>query len=307
MLNSHKPIRQKFSRKSLKSPTRLLLAACSLIATISSQALQLEGEFRQGGLLVGQVAPDDAVIYNDKTLQLTAGGQFIIGLDRDAPAEITLAKRSADGQLENYRFAIERREYNIQRIEGVAKKYVAPDPEQVKRSRRESAMVGMARKQQRPQTDFLAGFIWPASGPITGVFGSQRVYNGEPRRPHYGVDVAGPVGAPVVAPASGLVTMAEPDLFFSGGTMIIDHGHGLSSTFLHLSKLLVETGQLVEQGELVAEIGATGRVTGPHLDWRMNWTGGDRSVRIDPQLLVGDMEVVEVLKANNDKHDDNDE
>lgn len=276
---------------------RLLITLSAIITPLNSHALQLEGEFRQGGLLFGRVAPDNAVLYNGKTLQLTADGQFIIGLDRDAPAEIALEKRSPDGQLQSYRFNIERRDYNIQRIEGVAKQYVAPDPEQVKRSRRESAMVGMARKQQRRQTDFLAGFIWPASGPITGVFGSQRVYNGEPRRPHYGVDVAGPVGAAVVAPASGLVTLAEPDLFFSGGTMIIDHGHGLSSTFLHLSKLLVETGQMVEQGELVAEIGATGRVTGPHLDWRMNWTGGDRSVRIDPQLLVAD---VEMAKAEND-------
>ncbi|MBT8149288.1 MAG: M23 family metallopeptidase, partial [Pseudomonadales bacterium] len=122
------------------------------------------------------------------------------------------------------------------------------------------------------------------------VFGSQRVYNGEPRRPHYGVDVARPTGTPVVAPAAGLVTLAEPDLYFSGGTLIIDHGHGLSSTFLHLHKLLVNVGDLIAQGDVVAEIGATGRVTGAHLDWRMNWTGAGRNVRLDPQLLVPPME-----------------
>lgn len=267
-----------------------LLAASAYISSmpalaVTQSSLKVAGELKQGGMLIGTVEPDSTVRYQGKNIQTNAAGQFIIGLDRDAPATITLDVEQGE-QNQAHVLEVAPRDYNIQRIEGVAKKYVAPDPVQVARSRKESRMVGLARKQQRLQDDFLQGFIWPASGPITGVFGSQRVYNGEPRRPHYGVDVAGPVGAPVVAPAGGLVTLAEPDLFFSGGTLIIDHGHGLSSTFLHLSKLLVNVGDTVEQGHLVAEIGATGRVTGPHLDWRMNWTGGKASVRIDPQLLV---------------------
>jgi murein DD-endopeptidase MepM/ murein hydrolase activator NlpD len=248
--------------------------------------LILTGPLKQGGLLVGQVKEGAAVQYQDQLLPITPDGRFIIGLDRDAPNKIELAVINENNEYEYHDLNIRARDYVIQRIEGVAKQYVSPDPVQVKRSRKEAAKVRLARKQQRPQQDFLNGFIWPANGPITGVFGSQRVYNGEPRRPHYGLDVAGPIGAPVIAPAAGLVTLAEPDLFFSGGTLIIDHGHGLSSTFLHLSKLLVTTGDSVTQGQDIAEMGATGRVTGPHLDWRMNWTDGKTSVRIDPELLV---------------------
>jgi len=248
--------------------------------------LILTGPLKQGGLLVGQIKEGAAVQYQDQLLPITPDGRFIIGLDRDAPNKIELAVINENNEYEYHDLNIRARDYVIQRIEGVAKQYVSPDPVQVKRSRKEAAKVRLARKQQRPQQDFLNGFIWPANGPITGVFGSQRVYNGEPRRPHYGLDVAGPIGAPVIAPAAGLVTLAEPDLFFSGGTLIIDHGHGLSSTFLHLSKLLVTTGDSVTQGQDIAEMGATGRVTGPHLDWRMNWTDGKTSVRIDPELLV---------------------
>jgi murein DD-endopeptidase MepM/ murein hydrolase activator NlpD len=248
--------------------------------------LILTGPLKQGGLLIGQVKEGAAVQYQDQLLPITADGRFIIGLDRDASKKIVLAVINENNEYEYHDLNIRARDYVIQRIEGVAKQYVSPDPVQVKRSRKEAAKVRLARKQQRPQQDFLNGFIWPANGPITGVFGSQRVYNGEPRRPHYGLDVAGPIGAPVIAPAAGLVTLAEPDLFFSGGTLIIDHGHGLSSTFLHLNKLLVTTGDHVAQGQDIAEIGATGRVTGPHLDWRMNWTDGKTSVRIDPELLV---------------------
>ncbi|MDB2409556.1 M23 family metallopeptidase [Pseudomonadales bacterium] len=245
------------------------------------------GDLKQGGLLIGQLDAGSTIYYKDRPLPVTADGRFIIGLDRDAPSLISLKIISADQSSSKlHELKVAPRDYAIQRIEGVAKQYVSPDPAQVKRSRKESAMVRAARKQQRQQKDFLDGFIWPAKGPISGVFGSQRVYNGEPRRPHYGVDVAAPVGTPVIAPAAGLVTLAEPDLFFSGGTLIVDHGHGLSSTFLHLSKLLVAPGDTVEQGDAIAEIGATGRVTGPHLDWRMNWTHGKHSVRIDPQLLV---------------------
>ena len=138
---------------------------------------------------------------------------------------------------------------------------------------------------RRRPTIFLAGFIWPLQGPITGVYGSQRILNGEPRRPHFGVDVAAPTGTPVVAPADAIVTLVHPDMYFSGGTLIMDHGHGLSSTFIHLHKVLVEEGQVVKQGDVVAEVGATGRVTGPHLDWRMNLF----TVRIDPELLVPPM------------------
>ena len=132
------------------------------------------------------------------------------------------------------------------------------------------------------RADYLEEFVWPLRGAITGVYGSQRVYNGVPKSPHYGIDIAGPTGAPVIAPAPGLVSFAAADLYYSGGTLIVDHGHGLSSTFIHLNKVLVKAGQRVEKGQIIAEVGASGRATGPHLDWRMNWMG----VRVDPGLLM---------------------
>ena len=159
---------------------------------------------------------------------------------------------------------------------------VEPPPEQLQRIRSDSAVVREARRSVTAKTDFLSGFIKPLEGPITGVYGSQRVYNGVPKSPHYGLDYAAPTGTIVNAPASGLVRLAHPDLFYSGGTLIIDHGHGLTSSFLHLSDILVSEGSVVQRGDAIAKVGATGRATGPHLDWRMNW----RNVRIDPALVL---------------------
>ena len=187
-----------------------------------------------------------------------------------------------DGKEQAHTYAIAPREYRMQYIEGVPQKTVTPSEEQQKRAREESERVWSARQKRFARTDFTTDFIWPLTGRITGVYGSQRIYNGEPRAPHYGVDIARPTGTRVWAPASGQVTLAEPDLFYSGGTLIIDHGHGLSSTFIHLSKLLVKVGDEIKQGDEIAEVGATGRATGPHLDWRMNWL----DQRVDPTTLV---------------------
>ena len=150
------------------------------------------------------------------------------------------------------------------------------------RIRQDSALVKKARRDSSANLDFLGGFIKPLDGPITGVYGSQRIYNGIPGSPHYGVDYAAPIGTLVLAPASGKITLAHPDLFYSGGTIIMEHGFGLTSSFLHLSEILVSVGQRVEQGTAIARVGATGRATGPHLDWRMNWL----NVRVDPQLVM---------------------
>jgi murein DD-endopeptidase MepM/ murein hydrolase activator NlpD len=162
---------------------------------------------------------------------------------------------------------------------------VTPPSSLLDRIRRENAWVDEARRRDIPQTYFLSGFAWPVTGRISGVYGSQRILNGEPRQPHYGVDIAAPVGTPVRAPADGVVTLAEPNLYYTGVTLIIDHGYRLSSTLMHLSRLHVKVGQQVRKGEVVAAVGASGRVTGPHLDWRMNW----REARIDPALLVPPM------------------
>jgi murein DD-endopeptidase MepM/ murein hydrolase activator NlpD len=172
--------------------------------------------------------------------------------------------------------------YDIERVDGLPPSTVSPDPAAAARIMEEARMVATARQHRDKHAYYASGFSWPANGRISGVYGSQRILNGEPRNPHFGLDIAAPEGTDVFAPADGLITLTHPDMLLSGGTIILDHGQGLSSTFLHLSKILVEAGTFVHQGDLIARIGATGRASGPHLDWRMNWL--DR--RVNPQPLL---------------------
>lgn len=250
--------------------------------TVSAAELSLQGSLQQGGLLLGQTAPGSTVFYQGEALQTTDSGQFLLGLARDAPKTIKLRIVDAGGLQTLQSFTVAQRQYNIQHVNGVPQRTVVPSETDIAQIRSDSAMVKLARRETTPMVDFLRGFRKPLEGPVTGVYGSQRVYNGEPRSPHYGVDYAAPTGAAVKAPAPGTVRLAQRDLFYSGGTLIIDHGHGLSSSFLHLSDILVKEGDLVDSGQIIGEVGATGRATGPHLDWRMNW----RQVRIDPELVM---------------------
>ena len=251
--------------------------------TISGEDHRLSGQAVQGGMMVGSTSPGSQVFQDGQAVRVSAQGDFLLGFTRDAPAESVLTIKLPSGKIIKRSLKVAAREYQIQRIDGLPKAKVTPrKPEDLARIRRDIAEAKKARARDDDRQDFLAGFEWPVQGPISGVYGSQRILNGKPRRPHYGVDIAVPVGTPVRSPAPGIVTLAVPDMFFSGGTLIIDHGHRLSSSFLHLSKLHVDVGDRVKQGDLVAEVGATGRVTGAHLDWRMNL----RDRRIDPQLLV---------------------
>ena len=234
-----------------------------LLALQPAMAMTLEGDYVQGGMLIGQVEPGSQVSVNGKSVKVSKTGEFLVGFDRDAPLQYKLVV-SRDGEPRQTRqFTIKAREYQIQRIDGLPPSKVTPPERNWERIKKEVALVKQARELNEDRTDFLNGFIWPSKGVISGVFGSQRILNGKPRRPHYGVDVAAPVGTLVVAPAAGVVTLAHSDMFYSGGTLIIDHGLQLSSSFLHLNKILVQEGQVVKQGDPIAEIGATGRVTGP--------------------------------------------
>ena len=236
----------------------------------------------QGGILFGKAEPGSAVSLDGREIMVSESGHFVIGFGRDETGERTLSVRDADGATQTRQLEIQKREYRIERVDGLPPKTVTPDPEALERIRNDAALVGRARALRENRDDYAGGFAWPAKGRISGVYGSQRVLNGEPRRPHFGLDIAAPTGSPVYAPAAGTITMAHPDLYYSGGTVILDHGQGLSSTFLHMSKLHVKKDQVVQQGELIGEIGATGRASGPHLDWRMNWL----DKRVDPQVLV---------------------
>lgn len=244
--------------------------------------LHIEGRFQQGSLLFGQTAAGVSVTLDGRPVRTTADGRFVFGLDRDAGEEVTLVLTAAGGAPSTLRYPVTARSYAIQRLNGLPPKQVNPDPEMDARIAAETASNRNARARDTAVDFVFQPFIWPARGPITGVFGSQRILNGEPKQPHYGVDVAGPVGTPVVAPADGIVSLVNPDMFYSGGTLYIDHGHGVSSAFLHLSKILVKPGQTVKQGEKIALIGKTGRVTGAHLDWRVNWFES----RVDAAQLV---------------------
>ena len=261
---------------------RAAVFICLLTAPLSALAVQLDGGIVQGGIVFGKAAPGSSVRLDGREIMVSEAGDFVIGFGRDETGERMLEVRAPDGAAESIALPVAKREYNIERVDGLPPKTVTPDPESLERIRREAAMVREARARRDDRTDYAGGFAWPASGRLSGFYGSQRILNGEPRRPHFGVDVAAPTGSPVHAPAGGVVTMAHPDLYYSGGTVVLDHGQGLSSSFLHMSRLHVETGEVVKQGDLIGEIGATGRASGPHLDWRMNWL----DKRVDPQLLV---------------------
>lgn len=262
-----------------------LVGVFSLLAIPAAFALEITGEWQQGAVIIGQVPAGVSVEYKQRNLQLTKDGKFVIGLGRDAPAIAEIITR-AQGKTETHPFEVKARTYNIQRVEGVPQATVEPNKEQDERIAREAALVLNARKADLPLAFFAEKFQWPLVGPISGVYGSQRVYNGVPKAPHFGVDIAKPTGTMVNAPVGGVVTLVHADMFLSGGTLIIDHGHGLSSTFIHLSKIFVKQGDKVVRGQNVALVGQTGRASGPHLHWAMNWF----DERVDPQLMVESMQ-----------------
>lgn len=253
---------------------------------LNKPGVTLHGKLTQGALLRGKTQPGAKIWLgqgeNRKAVQVSKEGYFALGFGRTAALLQTLQWQLPGETRHSTQLTLQKREYNIQKINGLPQKMVTPPEAVLARIKQDNRAVGEARALRDARTGFMQQFIWPAEGRISGVYGSQRVLNGKPKNPHYGVDVAGPVGQPVYAPADGVVTLYHPDLYYSGGTLILDHGHGITSTFLHLSKGHVTKGQAVKQGDLIAEIGATGRVTGPHLDWRMNWL----NQRIDPALLV---------------------
>jgi murein DD-endopeptidase MepM/ murein hydrolase activator NlpD len=257
-----------------------LVAVCALGSTLT-----LDGEPVQGALLIGRTDPGSSVKIDGRSVRVSDGGVFLLGFGRDASATARIDVVFPDGTREQRELRVAKRKYDVQRVDGLPPRKVTPSEEDMVRIRSDIALVKKARNRNDAREDFLRGFRWPARGRISGVYGSQRILNGQPRRPHFGVDIAAPVGTLVHSPTDGIVTLAHADMFFSGGTLIIDHGHGLSSTFMHLNAILVKEGDRIRQGDAIAEIGATGRVTGPHLDWRMNLRGK----RLDPQLLVGRM------------------
>jgi len=242
----------------------------------------LSGDIIQGGFILGKTDVNNVVTYDGKPIKVSSDGRFVFGFGRDDVDNHQLVITSPTGIEEVKTLTPKKREYKIQRVEGIAKKIMSPDPKSVIRAKKDSAQVRQARSFLGSSTAFSSGFIAPIKGTITGVYGSQRFYNGKPKSPHFGLDYAGKKGDPVKAPADGTILLYVPDMFYSGGTMIIDHGHGITSSFLHLSDSYVKAGDTVKQGQVVAAVGASGRATGPHLDWRINWF----QVRLDPAIVL---------------------
>ncbi len=264
----------------------LLLAGFLLLAGMvdprADPPLALDGDPVQGGFLVGHAKPGDRLGLDGEPVTIGADGLFVIGFGRDQAAKAELTIRHADGQEETIVLAVAQREYEIQHIENLDPNMVEPDAATSARIAAEQKKVAAARALISDERGFLQNFIWPASGRISGVYGSQRILNNQPKAPHYGIDIAAPEGTPVFAPASGIVRLAEPDFYLTGGTILIDHGFGIGTNFLHLKDIVVKVGDRVAQGDLIGHVGMTGRATGPHLHWGMTWG----RVRLDPALRL---------------------
>lgn len=247
----------------------------------------LQGVLKQGGLVRAKIEPGAKITIDDRDLLLDKAGNFIFGFDRDYGSKAEVNVTFPDGRTWAGSLDITARDYDIQYVEGIAKKYVEPPAETLSRIRAEAKRKRAARKGMNASSGYLADFAWPLTGRISGVYGSQRFYNGKPGRPHFGLDIAAPSGTYFHAPADGVVTLADDDMYYEGGLIFLDHGLGLTSAFLHLSGVDVKPGDVVKKGDVLGRVGAAGRANGPHLDWRMYWF----DQHIDPAFLVGEMSV----------------
>ncbi|MBL8671533.1 MAG: M23 family metallopeptidase [Alphaproteobacteria bacterium] len=260
-------------------------AALLLLLALPARAADIafDRPLLQGGIAVGTAPQGAKVVFAGQVLRLSPQREFVIGFGRDeTAAELTLVWPG--GRTETRNLRIGARKFDIQRIDGLPTKMVSPDPKDLERIKEEGRRAATVRTANTPELWWKAPFVWPVKGRISGVYGSQRILNGEPRSPHWGVDVAAPTGTPVVAPAAGIVRLSD-DFYLTGLTVIIDHGYGVYSSLVHLSEMTVKDGQQVQQGETIGRVGMTGRATGPHLHWGMNLF----NIRIDPELVVGPM------------------
>lgn len=265
----------------------LLITCCAWVFAgrgLASSFELLSENPTQGSLILVKVLAEGEVFFDHQRLDKTADGKVVFGVGRDAPAQVILSLKNQSGQ-EEFVIPIRQREWQVEKVDGLPPAKVTPEsPEVLERIAQENALVSKVREQFTRSDYFLTPFIKPAQGRISGVYGSQRILNGEPKWPHFGLDIANKKGTPVVAPIDGEVSLVHPDMYYSGGTLIIDHGYGVSSTYIHLETIAVKPGEKVKQGQLIATMGASGRATGPHLDWRLNWF----QTRLDPQLLISD-------------------
>ena len=260
---------------------KILLIVAILFSTNVFSA-EFKGKFIQGHFIIGKTDQDSKVFIDIKEIKVSKDGYFAFGLDRDRKYDVTITIKS-NGKTKRIVKRVQKRKYNIQRIDGLDEKKVTPPEEVYERINKENKLIAEARAIDSDLVFFKDNFIIPVDDAvITGVYGSQRILNGIPKWPHYGLDFAQDEGTQVKAMISGIVTLAEPNLYYSGGTLIFDHGHGISTLYMHMHDIFVEKGQKVNQGDIIGTVGSTGRATGPHLDVRLNWF----STRLDPSTVL---------------------
>ena len=261
---------------------RILINLILLLISTSSFALTFEGKFIQGSFILGKTEPDSEVFIDKKKVKVTSDGYFVFGLGRDRKYDVIITLNK-DGNKQKIVKKVQKRKYNIQKIDGLEEKKVTPPEEVYERIKRENKWIGEVRTIDSDLIFFTKEFIIPVENAIiSGVYGSQRILNGKPKWPHYGLDFAADEGTKIKAMLDGMVTLAEPDLFYTGGTLIFDHGHGISTLYMHMEKILVKKGQKVKQGDIIGTVGSTGRATGAHLDVRLNWF----HIRLDPATVL---------------------
>jgi len=257
---------------------KTLLSLFILLITTSSFAATFKGKFIQGSFILGKTEPHSEVFIDKQKVKVTSDGYFAFGLGRDRKNDVVITINEKKIVKKVFK-----REYKIQRIDGLEEKKVTPPEEVYERIKRENKWIGEARAIDSDLTFFKNKFINPLENAIvTGVYGSQRILNGKPKWPHYGIDFAADEGTEIKAMLDGIVTLAEPDLFYTGGTLIFDHGHGISTLYMHMKTLMVQKGQQVKQGDIIGTVGSTGRSTGAHLDVRLNWF----QTRLDPATVL---------------------
>ena len=248
---------------------------------IGENKIDLEGYFIQGGYVKGKTSSKIKIKFENRDVYLGKKNQFILGFGRDY-SEVANLKFKIDNKWINKTLKIKKNKYKIQKIDGLPKKFVSPPKEIYERIIRENKLIAKVRTLNSKIDYIFQEFLLPANGIITGVFGSQRILNGKPRRPHYGIDIAAKKGSKVISPTDAIVRLSEKDLYFTGGTIMLDHGHGITSVYSHLSKVLVKKNDKIQKGDVIGLIGSTGRSTGPHLDWRINWF----DQRLDPMMFI---------------------
>ena len=258
-----------------------LLLFLAIIFSTNAFAIEFKGKFLQGHYIVGITEPEAKIIIDKKVIKVSKDGYFVFGLDRDRKYDVIISK-SLNGKEQTYTKKVLKRKYKIQRIDGLPKNKVTPPESVYKRIKEENNKIGKARAIDSNLSYFKDKFIMPVEGIISGVYGSQRILNGKPRWPHYGIDIAAKKGTMIKSSGSGIVTMAEDDLYYTGGTIIMDHGHGISTIYSHLENVLVSVGDKINQGDIIGTVGSTGRSTGPHLDFRLNWF----QTRLDPMSVL---------------------